>query len=122
MNRGTVPDDGQFSGDMPLEMAEEIDDLRPLDTAGMDLEVEPVQGQSADYRQALPAKGLLDHRRLANRCPRPHPGGSSAQSTFVDEDNGTAFCAGFFFIAGHSTRFQRRIFGSSRSIARRSGR
>lgn len=49
MNRGTVPDDGQFSGDMPLEMAEEIDDLRPLETAGVDLEAEPVQGQSADH-------------------------------------------------------------------------
>ena len=41
---------------------------------------------------------------------------------FVDEDDGSALFAGFFFIAGHSTRFQRRILGSSRSIARRSGR
>ena len=40
MNRGTVPDDGQSSGDMPLEMAEELDDLLPLDAAGVDLEVD----------------------------------------------------------------------------------
>ena len=122
MNRGTIPDDGQLSFDMPLEVAEELNDLWSLDAAGVDLEVEPVQRQPADHREAFPAKGLLDHWRLADRCPCPHPGGACTQSTFVNEDDGSAFCTGFFFIAGHSTRFQRRILVSSRSMARRSGR
>ena len=54
------------------------------------------------------------------RAPRSVPGGAGAQSAFVDEDEVPALFAGFF-IAGHSTRFQRRILGSSRSIARRPG-
>ena len=96
MNRGTIPDDGQLSFDMPLEVAEELNDLWSLDAAGVDLEVEPVQRQPADHREAFPAKGLLDHWRLADRCPCPHPGGACTQSTFVNEDDGSAFCTGFF--------------------------
>ena len=122
MDRGTVPDDAQFPRDMPLQVSEELDDLGTLDAAGVDLEVEPVQGQTADHGKAFPAEGFLDHRRLASGRPGTYPGGTCAQSAFVDEDEGSALFAGFFFIAGHSTRFQRRILGSSRSIARRSGR
>ena len=44
MNRGAIPDDGQVPGDMPLEMAEELDDLWSFDAAGVDLEVEAIQG------------------------------------------------------------------------------
>ncbi len=96
MNRGTIPDDGQLSLDMPLEVAKELNDLGPLDAAGVDLEKEPVQTQSANHRETLPTKGLLDHWRFADRCPRPHPGRPGAQSAFVDEDDGSAFCTGFF--------------------------
>jgi len=122
MNRGTVPDDGQLSWNMPLEMPEELDHLRPLDAARVDLEVEPVQSQTSDDGEALPTKGLLDQRSLPTRCPGARPGGAGAQSAFVDKDEGSALFAGFFFIAGHSTRFQRPILASSRSMARRSGR
>ena len=49
MDRRTVPDDGQFSRYMPLEVPEELDDLGSLDAAGVDLEVESVQGQATDH-------------------------------------------------------------------------
>lgn len=89
---------------------------------GVNLEVESAQAQSADRREDLPTKGLVDHRRFSDRYPRPHPGGPRAQFDFVDEYNGSAFCMGSSFIAGHSIRFQRRILVSHRSMARRSGR
>lgn len=88
MNRGTIPDDVQLSFNMPLEVAEELNDLLPLDAAGVDLEKEPAQAQSANHRESLPTKGLLEHRCLSNRSPGPHLGETCAQSTFVDEDDG----------------------------------
>jgi hypothetical protein len=48
--------------------------------------------------------------------------GSFAQSAFVDKDDGSALLAGFFFMAGHRTSFQRWIAGSSRWVARPVGR
>ena len=53
--------------------------------------------------------------------PRSVPGGAGAQSAFVDE---TRFRPSLpaFFIAGHSTRFQRILEARQNSIARRSGR
>ena len=49
VDRRTVPDDGPFSRYMPLEVPEELDDLGSLDAAGVDLEVESVQGQTTDH-------------------------------------------------------------------------
>lgn len=122
VDRSTVPDDGPFPRNMPLEVAEELDDLGALAAAGVDLEVEPVQGQTADHGKAFPAEGFLDHRRLATGRTGAYPGGTGAQSAFVDEDEGSVLFAGSFFIAGHSTRFQWRILAWSRSTTRRSGR
>jgi len=45
-----------------------------------------------------------------------------AQSAFVDEDDGAALFVGFFLISGQRSCFQRRIFSSSRSKARPTGR
>lgn len=117
-----VPKDQQPARDVALEMAEEFDNLRSLDTSGMDLEVEAQERQSADDRKALPVEGFLQEGRLPSWRPGTGSRGSCAQTTFVDKDDQPALSAGFFFSAGHSTRFQWRMAGSFRSTARRSGR
>ena len=35
---------------------------------GMDLEIEPPQGQAADDRKAFPVEGLVQHRGFARAC------------------------------------------------------
>lgn len=108
--------------DMPLEVPEKLDHLGAFDAAGVDLEIEPPERQSADDRKAFPVEGLVQHRGLTARRPSANPGRAGAQSTFVDEDDGAMLLAGLFFKAGQSTRFHRRMAFSSRSMARRSGR
>jgi len=95
VDRGSVPDDGQPPRDMPLEVLEELDDLKALDASRVDLEVKPKEGQAADHGKALPAEGFLDHRRLAVGRPGAHPGGAGAESAFVDDDPCSALFAGF---------------------------
>jgi hypothetical protein len=45
-----------------------------------------------------------------------------AQSTFIDEDDGSALFFGFFLSSGQRCFFQRRMDGSFRSSARPAGR
>lgn len=122
MNRRAIPQHKNFSAHMPLEMAQKLDDLKAFDAAGVDLEVEPPPGQTADDRKTFPIEGLLQHRRLSAWSPGARPRGTCAQSAFVDEDDRSPLLAGLFFNAGQVVRFQRRIAGSLRSTARRSGR
>ena len=122
VNRCAIPQHEKFPAHLPLEMAQELDDLQAFDTAGVDLEVEAPPGQTADDRKAFPIEGLLQHRRLSAWRPGARPRGTCAQSAFVDEDDRSPLLASLFFNAGQVVRFQRRIAGSSRSTARRSGR
>lgn len=73
MNRRAVPQHHQFSGNVPLEVAEKLDNLKAFDAASVDLKVEAPQGQPADDREALPVEGFLEHRRLPARSPGPGP-------------------------------------------------
>ena len=122
MDRGAIPDDQHLARNVPLEMPQELDHLGAFDAAGVDLEVEPPARQAANDREALPIEGLLEYRRLSTRSPSPSPRRARAQPAFVDEDDDSLLFCGFFFIAGHSTRFQYRMALSLRSTARRSGR
>ena len=122
VDQRAIPDDQNFAWQMPLEMAQKLDDLETFDAAGMDLEIKPPEGQAADDRKAFPVEGLVQHRGLPARCPGAYPRGAGAQSAFVDKDDGSPLFPGLFFKAGHSVRCQRRIALSSRSTARRSGR
>ena len=107
---------------MPLEVAEKRDHLGTFDATGMDLKIEPPEGQSTDDRKALPVEGFVEHWGAPTRGPCADPRGAGAQAAFVNKDDSAALPGGFFFKAGQSTRFQRRIAFSLRSTARRSGR
>lgn len=122
MNGGAIPEDQDFAGNMPLEMFEELNDLKTFDAAVMDLKKEPPQGQAADDRKAFPIERLLKHWGLSSRSPGACAGRTGAQPAFIDKGYGSALPTRLFFNAGQTSRFQRAIALSSRSMARRSGR
>lgn len=122
VNGGSIPEDEQLAGQVALKVLQELDHLRPFDAAGVHLKVEAEPGQPANQGKAFPIEGLLEQGGLATRGPSPHARGPCAQPAFVEEDDEPPLAARFFLIAGHSTRFHRRMAGSSRSSARRSGR
>ena len=122
MDGRAIPKNQDFSGNLPLEVFQELNDLKTFDAAGMDLKQKPPQGQSADERKAFPVEGLLQNGGLSAQRPGARPRRSGAQPAFVNKDNGLVFPARLFFNAGQASRFQRAIACSSRSMARRSGR
>ena len=122
VNGCAIPDDQHLPTDMALEMAQKLDDLEALDTAGLNLEIEPPEGQAPDDRKAFPVEGLMQHRSLPSWSPSAGPRGTCAQPALVNKDDGSPLLPGLFFNAGHSVRCQRRMAFSSRSTARRSGR
>lgn len=117
-----IPEDQYFPGKMALKMAQKLDDLEALDAAGMNLEIEPPERQTPDDGKTFPVKGLMQHRGFSAWSPSAGARGAGAQPAFVNKDDGSPLLPGLFFNAGHSVRCQRRIFCSSRSTARRSGR
>lgn len=122
VDRCTIPDDQHFSRNMALKMAQKLDHLEAFDAAGMNLEIEPPEGQAPDDRKAFPVEGLMQHRSFSAWGPSAGPRGAGAQPALVNKDDGSPLLLGLFFNAGHSVRCQRRMAFSSRSTARRSGR
>jgi len=122
MDRCAIPDDQDFPAQMPLKVIQKFDDLEAFDAAGVNLEIKPPERQAANDRKAFPVERFVQHRSLPTRGPSAGPCWASAQSAFVDKDDGLPLLLRLFFKAGHSVRDQRRIALSSRSTARRSGR
>lgn len=102
MNGRSIPKDQEWGLQMAQECFQELNDLRTLDGARMDLEIEVPESYSRNDRKTLPAEGLLEHRGLAARCPGAHPVRTCAQATFVEEDDGAPFPGGFFFRFGQT--------------------
>lgn len=123
MDGRPIPDDQQpGTFEMAVQCLEELHHLLAFDAAGMDAEEEAPQGDASDDGEAFPVEGLMQHGCLPARSPGAHTVRTGAQPRLVDEDDGALLSARFFLMAGHSTRFQCAILGSSRSMARRSGR
>ena len=81
---------------MAQERFQELDDLRTLDGARMDLEIEVPESHPRNDRETLPTESLLDDRGLAARRPSAHPVRTCAQTAFVEEDDGASFPRRFF--------------------------
>src|SRR6266704_225435 len=103
-------------------MHEKLDDLRTTDRSWKQSEVEVPPGHARHRRQRLPVKVILQHRRLSAWRPGTAAVRALAQSALVDEDDGAPLFAGFFLISGQRFCFHSRIFSSSRSSARPTGR
>ena len=95
---------------------------------GVQGEVEPDpaaprrEAQSGDGGDlVVGARALEEQGRLADRGPGAPHHGRHEEAALVEKDQAGPQRAGFFLMRGHSVRSQRRMAGSSRSRARRSG-
>jgi len=102
MNGRAIPEDQEGCLEVAQECFQEFDDLRTLDRAGVDLEIEVPESDSRNDRKTLPTESLLDHRGLTTRRPSAHPVGTRAQTAFVEEDDGAALSRRFFFRFGQT--------------------
>ena len=122
MSRQAIPNDGQGTADVPLKMFQELDDLRRLDASWEKAEIEVPDGYAGDGRQAFPVERKLQHRCLATRGPSANSVRSLAQTALVHKHYGSALLERFFFSSGQRTCFHRWMAGSSRWVARPTGR
>jgi hypothetical protein len=105
-----------------LEVFQKLDHLRGLDAADKKAEVKIPNGDACHGRKTLPVEGILQHGSLAPWRPGSDSMRPLTQSAFVHKDYGSALLARFFLISGQRTRFHCRIAGSSRWVARPTGR
>jgi len=122
VRRQTIPDDGEQAADVLLEMFEKFDDLRGLDAAGEKSEIEIPNGDACYGRKTVPVEGILQHWSLTTRRPGSDPMRPLAQSAFIHKDEGAALLECFFLIFGQISRFHCKMAGSSRWVARPTGR
>jgi len=122
MRRQSVPDDQQRLADLLAEGMQELDDLRALDGAWKQPEVETPECDAGNGRQLVPVEVVLQDRRLALGRIGAHTGRPFAVSRLVDEDDDPSLFRSVFFRAGQRVCFQRLIAASSRSSARPEGR
>ncbi len=117
-----IPDDQKVRGNVPHQCLQEGDHLLASDRAWVNLEVEVPPSHPRDRRETLPREPVLEDRRLTAASPRSNSVRPFREATLVDKDDGSGFPRGFFLMRGHSTRFQRAMASSFRSIARPVGR
>ena len=122
VGRQTIPHDSQSAANVLLEMFQKFDHLRSLDAAGEESEVEIPDRDACDGRKTLPVEGILQNRGLAAWGPGSDPMRPLAQAAFVHKYYRSALLERFFLISGQRIRFHCRIAGSSRCVARPTGR
>ena len=103
-------------------MAQEFDHLRAFDAAGMEGKIIVPPSQPGDGREAFPVEGKLQDRCLPPGGPSAHTVRLLTQPAFIEEEDGTALGARFFFISGQRRFFQCAMAASFRSRARPTGR
>ena len=90
VNGSPIPEHQHFPGNVPLQMPQKFDDLEAVNAAGVNLEIEPPEGQTADDRKTFPIEGLLKDGGLSAGCPGARPRRTGAQAAFVNKDDSAA--------------------------------
>lgn len=93
MSGRPLPDDQPLAVQLPLQVAQEVNDLRRCDRAALEPEGELPHRDPGDRRQHLPREAPLQYGWLSLGRPGPDPVGPFAQARFVDED-ARAACSG----------------------------
>src|SRR5579863_521473 len=112
-----VPYDEKLLANRALQSFEELDDLRTLNRAVEQSEVEAPVAQAGDHRELFPAEAVLQHGRLTFRSPSSCATRSFGQTRLVDENDYSALSRSDFFSSGHLLAFHVRTARSSRSRA-----
>ena len=127
VNAGIIPDHSDVPAEVAQQVPEEFADLAVPDVLRVALEVQadaPTPGSKRDARDhgdtIMPVAMMNDGRPTA-RSPGLSHRGDQEEARLVDEDDVGTQPRSVFFTRSQSLRFQRSIFSSSRSRARRSG-
>ena len=127
MDGSAIPHEHHMAAQMTQQVVQKVMDLLMADVFVVQAKVKSEPAATRTHRQssndgdALAAIVMMQQRRLAARRPGAAHGGNHHESGFVGKDEVGAQPRGVFFIRGHCSCFQRRIFASSRSKARRWG-
>jgi hypothetical protein len=97
----SIPDDQQLLADRGRECLQELGDLRTLDRAGEQAEVEPQETHPRDSRQLLPTEAVLQDRSFASWRPGACATGTLGQTRPVYEDDDSSLSRCDFFSSGH---------------------
>ena len=127
VNARVVPHDEDVSTEVAQQIPEEFADLVVPDVLRVASEVQadaPAPGSHGDARNhgdAIMPVAMMNDGRLPARRPGLSHCGNQEEARLVDEDDVGTQPRSVFFTRSQSLRFQRSIFSSSRSRARRSG-
>lgn len=127
MSAEIVPQDDDVTTEVTEQVAEECAHLGLADVLAIELVVQPqpaaarTHGDAGDDRDPIMTVAMVNNGGMASGGPGAADTGDQEEARFVGEDEVGAQPRGVFFTRGHSLRFQRSIFASSRSRARRSG-
>jgi hypothetical protein len=127
VNAGIVPDHGDVPAEVAQQVPEEFAHLIVPDVLRVALEVQadaPMpgrNGEARDHGDAIMPVAMMKEGRLPTGSPGPSHRGNQEEARLVDEDDVGTQPRSVFFTRGQFLRFQRSIFSSSRSRARRSG-
>ncbi len=127
VDAGVVPDHDDVPAEVAQQVTEELADLAVPDVVRVTLEVQadaPTPGRNGDPRDhgdAIMPVAMMNDGRLTARSPGLSHRGDQEETRLVDEDDVGTQPRSVFFTRSQSLRFQRSIFSSSRSRARRSG-
>ncbi len=127
VNAGVVPDDEDVTAKMAQQVPEEFAHLVVPDVLRVALEVQadaPTpgrNGEARDHGDTIMPVAMMNEGGLTARSPGLSHRGDQEEARLVDEDDVGTQPRSVFFTRSQSLRFQRSIFSSSRSRARRSG-
>ena len=127
MNAGVVPDHDDVPAEVAQQVSEEFAHLVVSDVFRVALEVQtdaPTpgrNGEARDHGDTVMPVAMMNEGRLTARSPGLSHRGDQEEARLIDEDDVGTQPRSVFFTRSQSLRFQRSIFSSSRSRARRSG-
>ncbi len=127
VNAGVIPDHNDVPAEVAQQVPEKFAHLIVPDVLRMALEVQsdaPTPGrnrETRDHGDAIMPVAMMNEGRLTARGPGLSYRGDQEEARLVDDDNVGTQPRSVFFTRTQSFRFQRSIFSSSRSRARRSG-
>jgi len=127
VNAGVVPDHNDVPAEVTQQVSKEFAHFVVPDVLRVALEVQadaPTSGRNGearDHGDAIMPVAMMNEGRTTARSPGLSHRGDQEEARLVDEDDVGTQPRGVFFTRSQFLRFQRLIFSSSRSRARRSG-
>jgi len=118
MNRGTVPNDQQFAGNLSQEQLQKANYIWAFVGMVLGLHVYlAFRGDGANGREMVAGQFDAQYGRLANWSIGASHQWQKIKSRLIYEDNSALFVFGLFFSSSHRCSFQLWIAASSRCVA-----